>query len=52
MIILIAWASHTGKTVLAQKILVKYAFPYSSIDHLKMRLIRSEQTALTPEDDD
>lgn len=51
MIILIAGASHTGKTVLAQKILEKYKITYLSIDHLKMGLIRSENTKLTPEDD-
>lgn len=38
MIILIAGASHTGKTVLAQKLLEKYKYPYLSIDHLKMGL--------------
>ena len=52
MIILIAGASHTGKTVLAQKLLEKHGYPYLSIDHLKMGLIRSGYTALTPEDDD
>lgn len=51
MIILIAGASHTGKTALAQKILEKYHIPYLSIDHLKMGLIRSGQTTLTPNDD-
>lgn len=51
MIILIAGASHTGKTVLAQKLLEKYKIPYFSIDHLKMGLIRSGNTNLTPEDD-
>lgn len=51
MIILIAGASHTGKTVLAQKMLEKYKIPYFSIDHLKMGLIRSGNTNLTPEDD-
>lgn len=40
MIILIMGASHTGKTVLAQKILEKYNITYLSIDHLKMGLIR------------
>ena len=50
MVILIAGASHTGKTVLAQKMLEKYKYPYLSIDHLKMGLIRSEQTDLTAED--
>ena len=52
MIILIAGASHTGKTVLAQKLLEKYKYPYLSIDHLKMGLIRSGHTALTPMSDD
>lgn len=51
MVVLIAGASHTGKTVLAQKLLRKYGFPYLSIDHLKMGLIRSGCTNLTPEDD-
>ena len=52
MVILIAGASHTGKTLLAQKLLEKYGYPYLSIDHLKMGLIRSGQTELTPMDDD
>jgi len=52
MIILIAGASHTGKTLLAQRLLEKYHYPYLSIDHLKMGLIRSGQTTLTPMDDD
>ncbi len=51
MIILITGASHTGKTVLAQKLLEKYKYPYLSIDHLKMGLIRSGYTDLTPEND-
>ncbi len=51
MIILISGASHTGKTLLAQKLLEKYKYPYLSIDHLKMGLIRSGETYLTPEDD-
>ncbi len=52
MIVLITGASHTGKTALAQKLLEKYKYPYLSIDHLKMGLIRSGYTTLTPEDDD
>lgn len=52
MIILIAGASHTGKTLLAQKLLEKYKYPYLSIDHLKMGLIRSGNTELTPMSDD
>ena len=51
MIILITGASHTGKTALAQKLLEKYKYPYLSIDHLKMGLIRSSNTELTPMDD-
>ena len=52
MIILITGASHTGKTLLAQRLLEKYKYPYLSIDHLKMGLIRSGYTELTPYDDD
>ena len=52
MVVLIAGRSHTGKTLLAQKLLEKYKYPYLSIDHLKMGLIRSGNTELTVEDDD
>lgn len=52
MVILITGASHTGKTALAQKLLQKYNYPYLSIDHLKMGLIRSGNTALTPLSED
>ncbi len=48
MIIMIMGASHTGKTALAQKLLEKYKYPYLSIDHLKMGLIRSGNAHLTP----
>lgn len=51
MIILIAGSSHTGKTLLAQKLLEKYKYPYLSIDHLKMGLIRSDNISLTVYDD-
>lgn len=51
MIVFITGASHTGKTALAQKLLAQYQYPYFSIDHLKMGLIRSGYTHLTPEDD-
>ena len=44
MIILITGASHTGKTLLAQKLLEKYKYPYLSIDYIKMGLIRSVST--------
>ena len=52
MVILIAGASHTGKTAFAQKLLEEYHYPYLSIDHLKMGLIRSGKTDLTPLDDE
>lgn len=52
MVILITGASHTGKTVLAQRLIDKFRFSCLSIDHLKMGLIRSGNTTLTPEDDD
>ena len=52
MVILITGPSHVGKTALAQKLLEKYHYPYLSIDHLKMGLIRSGNTNLTPMSDD
>ena len=52
MIILIAGATHTGKTAYAQRLLEKYKYPYLSIDHLKLGLIRSGQTPLTVYDDE
>ncbi len=52
MVILITGASHTGKTLLAQRLLEKYKYPYLSLDLLKMGLIRSKNTSLTPEEDD
>ena len=52
MIIIISGASHSGKTMLANKLMLKINYPYLSIDHLKMGLIRSHQTDLRPENDD
>ncbi len=52
MIIIITGTTHTGKTNLSQKLLEKYQYPYLSIDHLKMGLIRSGNTNLTLNDDD
>ncbi len=52
MVILIAGATHTGKTALAQKLLEKYKYSYLSIDHLKMGLIRSGKTSLSVRDDE
>ena len=51
MVILLTGASHVGKTLLAQRLLETLHAPYLSVDHLKMGLIRSGQTALTPADD-
>ena len=52
MIILIAGTTHTGKTALAQRLLEKYKFPYLSLDHLKMGLIRSGKTDVSICDDE
>ena len=52
MVFLIAGSSHSGKTLLAQKLLEKYKYPYLSIDHLKMGLIRSNNTELAVEEDE
>ena len=52
MVILITGASHTGKTLLAQRMLETYKYSCLSIDHLKMGLIRSGNTSLTPLDDE
>ena len=52
MIILITGATHTGKTALAQRLMVEHKIPYLSIDHLNMGLIRSGLASLTPWDDE
>ena len=52
MIILISGSSHTGKTLVSQRLMERLGFPYLSADHLKMGLIRSGQTALTQADDE
>lgn len=52
MVILIAGETHTGKTLLAQKLVEAYHYPCLSLDHLKMGLIRSGRCALSPESDD
>lgn len=52
MIIIITGATHSGKTVFAQKLLEKYQYPYLSIDHIKMGLIRSGYCSLSSESDD
>jgi len=52
MIYLISGASHTGKTNLAQKLMVKYQIPYISMDHVKMGLVRSGLVPNYVEQDD
>ena len=52
MIYLISGSSHTGKTILAQRILEEKYIPYLSLDHLKMGMIRSGNTDLTVFDDE
>lgn len=51
MVILIGGSSHVGKTLLAQKMMEKTGFPYVSLDHIKMGLIRGGYTSLTVEQD-
>ena len=45
MVFLIGGETHTGKTFLAQKLLEMHHFPYISLDHLKMGLIRGMNPA-------
>ena len=55
MVILIGGVSCTGKTAMAQKLLETYKIPYLSIDHIKMGLIRGNQTCdfkVTDSDED
>lgn len=53
MVILIGGESHTGKTLIAQKLLEKYKIPYTSIDHIKMGLFRGfSNCGFSPDDDD
>ena len=40
MIIFIGAPTHTGKTMLAQRLMERYRIPYLSVDHLKMGLFR------------
>lgn len=52
MIVMIAGSSHTGKTLAAQRLLERYHFPYLSVDHLKMGLIRSGMTDISVDDNE
>lgn len=49
MVILISGASHTGKTLVSQKLMEELNFPYISMDHLKMGMIRSQRMKISPE---
>ncbi len=51
MIILIGGSSHVGKTLVSQKLIEKFHYPCTSLDHLKMGFIRTGRTELTVEDD-
>ena len=51
MVTLLTGASHTGKTLLSQRLIQRRPCFCLSLDHLKMGLIRSGYTSLTPEDD-
>lgn len=51
MVILVGGSSHVGKTLVAQKLVEKYKFPCTSLDHLKMAFIRTGRTDLTVCDD-
>ena len=51
MVILITGASHTGKTLLAQRLLRERGCMCLSIDHLKIGLIRSGEHFTLIEDD-
>lgn len=49
MVILIGGVGYAGKTLMAQKLLEKYHYPYLSIDHLKMGLYLSDiECGFTP----
>ena len=52
MIIIITGATHSGKTVYAQKLMEKLRISYISQDHIKMGLIRSGYLTLTPDSAD
>jgi len=52
MIYLISGASHTGKTNLAQKLMVKHQIPYISMDHVKMGIVRAGLVPNYVEQDD
>lgn len=53
MVILIGGESHTGKTLMAQTLLERYHYPYTSLDHIKMGIVRGyKDCGFTPYDND
>ena len=52
MIYIISGPSHTGKTNLAQKLMIKYRIPYISMDHVKMGIVRAGLVPNYVEQDD
>lgn len=52
MVLLIAGGTHTGKTLLAQRLVARYHWFALSVDHLKMGLIRAGLCPLTPQSSD
>ena len=52
MIYIISGPSHTGKTNLAQKLMLKYQIPYVSMDHIKMGIVRAGLVPNYVEEDD
>ncbi len=52
MVYLLSGGTHAGKTLWAQRLMEAKGWPYLSIDHLKMGLIRSGLCPLTPETPD
>jgi putative acetyltransferase len=52
MVILIGGATRTGKTLMAQRLMEKYGYPYTSVDHIKMGLYRGlKDDKYNPEQD-
>lgn len=49
MVYLLSGGTHAGKTLWAQRLMEAKGWPYLSMDHLKMGLIRSGLCPLTPE---
>ena len=52
MILFVHGPTHVGKTVLARELTARTGVSNLSVDLLKMGLIRSGMTRLTPEDDE